>query len=46
MGQSRLNAVSMLSIEKKFLQKISNFNDLVIIRFAEAKNRRAELLFK
>ena len=46
MGQKRLNALSMLSIENTFINGLMDFNDKVIERFAQAKNRRANFLFK
>ena len=46
MGQKRLNALSMLSIENTFINGLLDFNDKVIERFAQAKNRRANFLFK
>ncbi|XP_030263660.1 uncharacterized protein LOC115575596 [Sparus aurata] len=46
MGQDRLNALAMLSIEREFIQKSADFNDMVINLFASQKGRRCELLFK
>ena len=46
MGQKRLNALSMLSIENPFVHGLVDFNSKVIERFAQAKNRRANFLFK
>ena len=46
MGQKRLNALSMLSIENQFLHGLVDFNRKVVERFAQAKNRRANFLFK
>ncbi|XP_041842116.1 zinc finger MYM-type protein 1-like isoform X2 [Melanotaenia boesemani] len=46
MGQDRLNALAVLSIERDFIQKSPDFNEMVINLFASQKNRRAELLFK
>ena len=34
MGQDRLNALAMLSIEWDFIQKSADFNDMVINPFA------------
>ncbi|XP_053269531.1 zinc finger MYM-type protein 1 [Pleuronectes platessa] len=46
MGQKRLNALAMLSIENLFIHGLVEFNSKVIRRFALAKNRRADFLFK
>lgn len=46
MSEDRLVALSMLSIEKKLIQEISNFNDKVIEKFASKKDRRISLIFK
>ena len=46
MGQQRLNALSMLSIENPFVHGLVDFNSKVIERFAQAKNHRANFLFK
>ena len=46
MGQDRLNALAMLSIERDLIQKSPDFNDMVINLFASQKGRRCELLFK
>ena len=46
MGQQRLNALSMLSIENSFIHGLVDFNSKVIERFAQAKNRHANFLFK
>ncbi|KAM3838094.1 inactive pancreatic lipase-related protein 1-like [Diretmus argenteus] len=45
MGQDRLNALAMLSIEREFI-RTPDFNDMVIDMFAAQKTRRCELLFK
>lgn len=39
MGQDRLNALAILSIEKKLVQTTDNFDDKVINIFANSKNR-------
>jgi hypothetical protein len=44
MGQDRLNAVSVISIEKD-ISTTEDFNN-AIQKFAEQKIRRAEFLFK
>lgn len=46
MAEDRLTALSMLSIEKKFVTEIENFNEKVIDKFAAKKDRRIELLYK
>ena len=46
MGQDRLNALAMLSIERDFVRGSPDFNDMVIDTFASQKGRRCELLFK
>ncbi|XP_069696985.1 zinc finger MYM-type protein 1-like isoform X1 [Periplaneta americana] len=42
----RLNALAMLSIEKKMIHSIPDFNKRVIEKFASAKSRRIELIYK
>lgn len=46
MAQDRLNALAMLSIEKKLLQDIPDFDNKVIEVFACNKNRRMEFKYK
>ncbi|XP_041846740.1 uncharacterized protein LOC121643403 isoform X2 [Melanotaenia boesemani] len=46
MGQDRLNALAMLSIEKKLTRDIPDFNTRVIEKFATQKDRRAKFLYK
>ncbi|KAK0136743.1 Zinc finger MYM-type protein 1 [Merluccius polli] len=46
MAQDRLNALAMLSIEKRLTQEIPDFNRLVIEKFAHMKDRRAKFLYK
>jgi hypothetical protein len=46
MGQSRLSALSMLSIEKTLVKNIPNFNEKVIDHFAELKERIIDLKYK
>ena len=46
MGQQRLNALSMLTIENPFVHGLVDFNSKVIERFTQAKNHRANFLFK
>ena len=44
MGQERLSALAMLSIEKDFIMGIQDFNNKVIDKFAQSKDRRADFL--
>ncbi|KAK7878088.1 hypothetical protein WMY93_031235 [Mugilogobius chulae] len=46
MGQARLNALAVLSVERELIQKIPDFNERVIDLFASQKGRRCELHFK
>lgn len=46
MSQDRLNALAMLSMEKKLVRDIPDFNKKVIERFATQKERRAKFLYK
>lgn len=46
MCEDRLTALSMLSIEKKFIATIPDFNEKVINKFAASKDRRIPLNFK
>ena len=46
MTEDRLTSLSMLSIEKKFISEINNFNDKVITKFANRKERRIDLIYK
>lgn len=46
MGENRLAALAMLSIEKGMITEIPNFNELVIEEFISKKNRRADFQFK
>lgn len=46
MGQDRLSALAMLSIEKSFVKGICDFNERVIQHFSTAKERRMDLQFK
>lgn len=46
MTQDRLNALAVLSIEKRLTHDISDFNRLVIEKFAHMKDRRAKFLYK
>ncbi|XP_062261961.1 zinc finger MYM-type protein 1-like [Platichthys flesus] len=44
--QGHLNALAMLSMEKKLVRNIPDFNNRVIERFANQKERRAKFLYK
>ena len=46
MSQDRLNALAMLSMEKKLVRDIPDFNNKVIERFATQKERRAKFLYE
>ncbi|XP_074476999.1 zinc finger MYM-type protein 1-like [Sebastes fasciatus] len=46
MTQDRLNALAMLSMEKKLVRNMPDFNKKVIERFATQKDRRAKFLYK
>jgi len=46
MTEDRLTALAMLSIEKRMINNIPNFNEEVINRFAEKKERRIDLTYK
>ncbi|XP_078536808.1 zinc finger MYM-type protein 1-like [Lissotriton helveticus] len=46
MLEERLNALAMLSVESKLVQKIPDFNMKVIDKFATLKDRRADLVYK
>lgn len=46
MGEERLNALAMLSMEKKLTISILDFNRRVIERFASLKERRAKFMYK
>ncbi|CAL9689856.1 unnamed protein product [Knipowitschia caucasica] len=46
MTQERLNALAMLSMEKRLICQMTNFNQRVIERFASLKERRAKCMFK
>jgi hypothetical protein len=44
--EDRLTALAMLSIEKRMINNIPNFNEEIINRFAEKKERRIDLTYK
>jgi hypothetical protein len=46
MAQERLSALAMLSIEKDLVMSIPDFNQKVIEKFSQQKERRMEFLFK
>ncbi len=46
MTQERLNALAMLSMEKRLVTEITDFNQKVIEKFASQKVRRAKSIFK
>ncbi|KAL1276105.1 hypothetical protein QQF64_035728 [Cirrhinus molitorella] len=46
MTQERLNALAMLSIEKRLVTEMNDFNQKVIEKFASQKERRATFIFK
>lgn len=46
MTQDRLNALAMLSMEKKLVRNIPDFNERVIEHFATQKDRRAKFQYK
>ncbi|KAK7889374.1 hypothetical protein WMY93_024934 [Mugilogobius chulae] len=46
MGQARLNALAVLSVERELVQNTPDFNERVIDLFASQKGRRCELHFK
>ncbi|XP_051985508.1 zinc finger MYM-type protein 1-like [Xyrauchen texanus] len=46
MGQERLNALAMLSMERELVLNMPDFNEKVIDRFAALKERRAQFQYK
>lgn len=46
MTQERLNALAMLSMEKRLVTEMTDFNQKVIEKFASQKERRAKFIFK
>lgn len=46
MGQERLSALAMLTIERVLIKKIKDFNENLIEHFASQKDRRIDLEFK
>ena len=45
MSEDRLNALAMLSKEKRLIRESINFNNSVVDKFANLKNKRANFLF-
>jgi len=45
-GNDRLSALAMLSIEKGMIERIKDFNDLVVDHFATRKSRRMDFILK
>ena len=46
MGQERLNALAMLSMERELVLNMRDFNEKVIDRFATLKERQAKFQYK
>nr|CAH7751042.1 unnamed protein product [Callosobruchus chinensis] len=46
MPEDRLNALAVLSIEKKFVQSIPDFDKKVIEIFSTKKARRMDFMYK
>uniref|UniRef100_A0A1A8CP78 Si:ch211-240b21.2 n=1 Tax=Nothobranchius kadleci TaxID=1051664 RepID=A0A1A8CP78_NOTKA len=46
MGQERLNALAMLSIERELVWSMPDFNEKVIDHFAALKDRQAKFHYK
>ena len=46
MQNDRLNALSMLSIEKEMISNIPKFNEKVINHFATTRTRKMDFIFK
>ena len=46
MGQERLNALAMLSMERELVLNMRDFNEKVTDRFAALKERRAKFQYK
>ena len=46
MNQDRLTALAMISIEKKLISSMPDFNEKVIDVFAQIKNRRMDFIYK
>lgn len=46
MSEERLSALAMLSIEKELVRSMKNFNERVIDKFAEKKDRRMNFIYR
>jgi hypothetical protein len=46
MNEDRLTALAMLSIEKRLVSSIKDFNIKAVDKFASKKNRRMDLHFR
>ena len=46
MNRDRLNALAIISVEKKFISCIPSFNDRVIDAFSQNKNRQMDFIYK
>ena len=46
MTDDRLNALGMLSMKKRLIREMPDFDKLVIDKFAQLKERRANFLYK
>lgn len=46
MTQERLNALALLSMEKRLVTEMTDFNQRVVEKFAGQKERRAKFMFK
>lgn len=46
MNEERLSALAMLSTENRMVENKLNFNDLVIHKFSQQKNRRMDFTLK
>jgi cysteinyl-tRNA synthetase len=46
MHQDRLSTLAMLTIEKNFVMNITDFNNKVIERFVNSKERRIDFIYK
>lgn len=46
MCNERLTALAVLSIESEVVKSIKHFNEIVIDKFANAKTRKMDFIFK
>lgn len=44
--EERSDGLAVLSIENDFIKKVTDFNERVILKFAEQRNTRSELIYK